>query len=229
MLTVACVFKDGGTVYEREHVTALYDQINKHIGVELKFVCLTDAARMNLPGTSIIPLHHRWPKFWSKIELFRPGLFDGPVLYFDLDTMIVGPIGDLVRGHKFTVLNNFNFPDKGRIGSGLMAWEGDYSFLYHTFIKDPDGFMAFHVENESFGDQGFIQTYLDTYELWQTKYPGRIVSYKKHCRGKRIKGTGVHPRTIRYLPDRVPKTASIICYHGQPRPWETSLWSEYAR
>lgn len=222
MLTVACVYRDGGTVFRREHVAALRRQLWKHLSSAYQFVCLTDAPQLD---AAVIPLHHRWPKFWSKIELFRPDLFNGPVIYFDLDTMIVGPIDDLVTGHKFTVLNNFNFPDKGRIGSGLMAWEGDYSSLYHTFCKDPEGFIEEHTENESYGDQGFIQNYGPAHpQLWQNKFPNRIVSYKKDCRGQRIKGSGVRRDTIQYEPDHIPERASIICFHGTPRPWNTPLW-----
>lgn len=44
----------------------------------------------DVPG--YIPLHHDWPGWWSKIELFRPDLpFDEGerLLYLDLDTLII--------------------------------------------------------------------------------------------------------------------------------------------
>ena len=91
-LTVASVFKSGGDYFPR-YVRVLRDAVRRHLPVEHRFVCLTDVE----VACERIPLVHGWPSFYSKIEVFRPGLFDGPVLYLDLDTVICGDLGDLAR------------------------------------------------------------------------------------------------------------------------------------
>lgn len=200
MLNVACVLKSGGE-YKPEHVNRLAQEVARNLSLPHRFVCLSD-----LPGAGyeVAPLEHGWPGWWSKIELFRPGLFDGPVLYLDLDTSITGKIDGIVTGHRFTVLENFWTP--GKIGSGLMAWEGDLSVIYRTFLCDPDEAMRIYVTREWFGDQGFIDANSPVKpERWQAKFPGRVASYRRHC----LKG--------------VPRGTLIVCYGGKVRPWNTKL------
>jgi hypothetical protein len=156
-----------------------------------------------------VTLDERWPGWWSKISMFRPGLFDGPCWYADLDTIIVGPLDDIVLGHRFTVLRNFWRDD--RIGSGLMAWDTDLSVIYRRFASDPERWMREYKTPDKWGDQQFIfdNTPIQP-DRWQDKHPGRIVSYKRDI--------------VRLHRGKVPPEASIICYHGRPRPWETKLW-----
>ena len=73
MLTVASVFKSGGTYFPK-YVRVLRDAVRRNLTIPHRFVCLTD---VDVPCERI-PLIHGWPSFYSKIELFRPGLFDGP-------------------------------------------------------------------------------------------------------------------------------------------------------
>jgi hypothetical protein len=204
-LTVACVLRFGGE-YGPDHVARLRDGVARHLSLKHRFVCLSDVP---VPCERI-PLKHHWPGWFSKIELFRRENLPGDVFYLDLDTCIVGPLDDLVRPHRFTVLRNFwvdaNHP---RIGSGLMAWGVDLSLIYERFKADARALMDAAVVKENWGDQGIIQRKTPIQpQRWQDVAPGRVVSWKMHCKA------GVPPR------------ASIVCFHGQPRPWETPLWSE---
>lgn len=199
MLTVACVLKTGGE-YNPGHVRALRDDIREHVKVPYRFVCLSD-----LPGKGydVIRLRHDWRGWFSKIELFS-GVLTGPVFYLDLDTRIVGPIDDMVTGHRFTVLENFHSP--ARIGSGLMAWDADLTEIYRVFLTNPAAFMAEYVTTERWGDQGFIKFNSPIEpERWQSKHPGRVVS------ARLIEKSGV------------PAGASIVCYGGPRRPWTMDL------
>ena len=49
-----------------------------------QFHCLSN---VKLP-IATIQLKHNWIGWWSKVELFRPNLFSGPVFYLDLDIII---------------------------------------------------------------------------------------------------------------------------------------------
>lgn len=198
-LTVACVLRSGGA-YVPEHVEALQHGVSAHLSLPHRFICLTD---MRVACASM-PLRHGWPGWWSKIELFR-GSLPRPVFYLDLDTVIVGSLDDLVLGHRFTMLHSMSRPTHP--GSGVMAWDMDVSHVYDAFLSDPERWMRECTTPDCWGDQGFIFRHLGlTPDYWQDRYPGRVVSYKVHCRG------GV-----------CPPGASIVAYHGRPRPWEAPL------
>jgi hypothetical protein len=208
MLTVACVLKTGGE-YTADHVIRLRAGVRRWLTVPFRFVCLTD---LPMSDVNCVLLRHGWPGWWSKIELMRPGVLSGPVLYLDLDTLVVGPLDDMALGHRFTVLRNV-WVDKPhrRIGSGLMAWNGDLSAIYETFAADPARYMAEPATRDNLGDQGFIQRHSPVEpERWQDLFPGRVVSYRRHC----LRG--------------VPRGAAVICFGGQVRPWDTKLWNEAA-
>lgn len=206
MLTVACVYRTGGEYSRRSVVDLLASVAPQLARTPHRVVCLTDSDE-DL-GCERVPLQHGWPGWWSKIELFRPGaLPDGPKFYLDLDTVAVRPMDDIVLGHTFTVLTNF-WSDE-RIGSGLMAWSVDLSALYAKFAADPQRHMDECVTTERWGDQGFIRFNSPVQpQRWQTLHPGRVVSFKRHC-----------------VPAaKIPREASIVCFHGRPRPWQLNTF-----
>ena len=210
-MTVCCVLRSGGD-YKPEHVSHLRDDVRRHLKMEHRFVCLTDMS----VDCEKIPLPEKWPGWWSKISLFHPDI-PKPIVYIDLDTIIVGPLDDLALGHRFTVLQNFWAKD--RIGSGMMAWDADLSAIYSAFAKSPAKFIREYVTQDKWGDQGFIRAHTPIEpERWQRKHPGKVVSYKHHCR------PGVDPKSQIIGKPVIPAGASVICHHGQPRPWRTPLW-----
>lgn len=201
LLNVLCVLRSGGE-YQQEHVQRLSYEVSSNLQIAHRFYCLSD-----LPGQgyTTIPLVHGWPGWWSKIELFRRDLpVYGPVLYLDLDTTVVGKLDGIATGHRFTVLENFWTP--GKIGSGLMAWNMDLSQIYEAFLVAPESSMRKYVTREKFGDQGFIDDHSPIKpEHWQVRHPGRVMSYRKHCK------------------HGVPRGTIVVCYGGKVRPWNTSL------
>lgn len=197
-VVIVTVLRSGGE-YRPEHVVRLYQQCARW-APGVGFMCLSDIA---LPdGISRVALEHDWPGWWSKIEAFR---VDGPVLYMDLDTLIVGPLAPLLKiaqDRPFVALRDFN-PQQREMGSGLMAWSGQMADLYKVFVRDPAGYMRRCSTPRLWGDQGFIETQTRGRSYWQDLVPGAVVSWKKHCAGGRI-----------------PAGASVVCFHGKPRPWE---------
>lgn len=202
-LTVACVLKSGGE-FRRAHVRELKASVEAHLTVPHRFVCLSD---LSGDGYDTIALPHDWRGWFSKISMFKPGMFDGPVFYADLDTRVVANIDDIVLGHRFTVLANFW--KAGQIGSGLMAWDTtkvDLSPIYRRFLVNPVAFMGEYSTRDKWGDQAFIAANSPIApQFWQRQHPGRVVSFRKHCTAG------------------VPAGASVVCYGGQARPWNTQL------
>jgi len=215
MLTVACVLRSGGQ-YDAEWVRKLRDGVARHLTLPHRFICLSD---VGVPCDRI-PLVENWPGWWSKIELFRPGLFDGPVLYFDLDTVIVGSLDNIAaHPHQFTMAHEFYRPEL--LCSTTMAWSGDYSFLYETFAADPVG-ISRRYDNElsggRIGDQAFIEGEFARFgekpDTFRDLFGERsIASYKVH-------GCENAP----------PADAAAVAFHGKPKPcdiktgWVSTTW-----
>lgn len=180
-----CVLKSGGE-FTPKHVKWLARQVPG-------LICLSDVP---VDGVETIPLIHNWPKWFSKFELFRPDI-DGDLLYFDLDTVIVGDLESLDVG-KTTMLSDFYRPHLP--ASGLMyIKQEDKQRVWDYWIKNPVGHMQRARTTQCWGDQGILRGVLGRgVNRWDE---GLAVSYKVHCK----RG--------------VPKGASVVCFHGNPRPW----------
>ena len=77
----------------------------------------------------------------------------GPLLYFDLDTIILGdldPLLEIAEKHRFVTAANFNHIEG--VASGIMSWNDDMSHLFTSFAKSPKSYMLRY----SGGDQDFI-------------------------------------------------------------------------
>lgn len=207
MITVACVLRSGG-MYDAEWVRKLRDGVARHLRLQHRFVCLSD---VDVPCERI-PLVTGWRGWWSKIELFRPSLFEGTVIYFDLDTVVVGSL-DAIAGHphKFTMAHEFYRPD--RLCSTAMAWSGDQSFLFDAFGRDTAETMALYdtvlpPRDGRIGDQSYIEDQFARYgerpETFRDLFGERAVaSYKVHkCQNE------------------PPKDAAAVAFHGSPKPHE---------
>ena len=192
-VTVACVLRSGGC-YTPEYVERLRDGVAKHLAIPHRFVCLSD---VDVPCERI-PLVTEWRGWWSKLELFRPGLLKGQVLYFDLDTVIHGDITPLaVHPHKFTMLSDLLAP--ARLASGVLAWDGDYSHLFKLW--HPRLEPRYRTASR-WGDQGWIAEKLGCVPgRFQGQFPGMFASYKASTPQQKA-------------------AASVVCFHGQPRPHE---------
>lgn len=207
MITVACVLRPGGD-FDARWVRALQAGVERHLSLEHRFVCLTDAP---IEGVIHQYLLHDWPGWWSKMELFRPGLFRGRVLYLDLDTLIVGAL-DGVAGYdgSFAMLSDFYKPERPQ--SGVMAFRpSDVTRgIWETFSADPESAMRDYR-----GDGEWLAAHTEPDRL-QDAFPGQIVSLKVHAR------------------DAVPDGARLVCGHGDPRfsdaaaGWAHETWSERA-
>lgn len=196
MLTVACVYKPGNG-FSEEYVTRLRDGVKEHCKANYEFVCLTN---QRVPGVNCLPLERSNRGWWNKLELFR---LQGPIVYFDLDTVIVDDITDICTYlHVFSALSNFK---RGVFASGFMAWCGDHSYLNVDIDKQTDREYNGGETGkwDRHGDQGYISEHLQVEpEMTNDIFPGRFVSYKWQVRRQ----------------GKVPKGASVVCFHGRPRP-----------
>lgn len=201
LTTIACVLKSGGQ-FKPEHVEILKDSIARNCDAEYQFAVLTDEpTKWFSAGTIVLPLVHDLPGWWSKMELFSPRVREalGDTLYFDLDTLICGPVDELVvTPTKFTILRDFYRPEG--YGSGMMFIPAEYGAdVWREFASAHDLYTSNYR-----GDQDFLEAYAKGADLWQDVCPKRVQSFKP---------AGFHLAAP-------PKGCSVICFHGFPRPWE---------
>lgn len=198
-LTIACVLRSGGPLYEPRWVERLRRNVARHAPPH-RFVCLSD---VDVPCERI-PLVEGWPGWWSILEVFRPGLFSGRVLYLDLADLIVDRIEPLAAGDGFRIAPDPYWPGPSRFASGVMAFDAGDTDIHARF--DPATIGRLH------GDQEWI---MELRPDAATLPEGLAVSYKRHCRGR----------------DGYPAGAIAVLCHGRPKPdgiadaWVRDMWA----
>lgn len=192
-IVLKTVLKSGGE-YKPEHVQRMLQMLDRYVDCPAKFVCYSD---VEIPGITTRPLLHDWPGWWSKLEIFRD--FEDS-FYIDLDMTITGNITDMVMvDSDFIALRNMNPRIEG-IGSAMMKWQEDLSWLYAEFASNTDEYMKDHGKEKTgtplLGDQGFMWRFLKPdVEFFQDKFPGRIKKFNEHG-------------------------GDVKVYYGRNRPWK---------
>lgn len=208
------VLRSGGE-YGPDMVARLDRQLQNTPGVNpfRTILCLTD---LPLHGDSVktVPMQHRWPGWWSKMELCRPGLWTGDMVYLDLDTVLIGDLDDIVLRTKGTIVLRDFFELGDAIGSGFMRLsQEDRKAIWEEWIKRPDWWME---ECRAGGDQKMMETVIGGHaQRWQDVLPGQIISYKAQMVRKGL--------------TEPPEGTRVVCFHGKPRPWTVQHdWIDHA-
>lgn len=202
-ITFVCV--KAGKEYGPEYVNILRDMVSRNLpqGYPGKFVCVTDDPAGLDMGIETVPLPEDLERWWGKLYLFKRGLFPAGrrIIFLDLDTLIVGPLDELVRYRgQFATLKDFYHPQ--RVGPAVMMWEaGDFTASIW------DEWVAEGKPRNDMGDLWWLNNldqgrFAKSVDKLQDLYPGVFASFKADC----------NP-----FP---PRSAKVICFHGRPRPHE---------
>ena len=206
-VTVACVLRSGGR-YDATWAAKLNRGVARHLTIPHRFICLTDMDReVEAEGVEVVTLPDGWPGWWSKISLWNPQIgLTGPVLYLDLDTVVVGSLDRIAAyPHKFTMCHEFHQPHL--LCSTAMAWNGDYSHIWHAMqVMTPDRRSRYDKwEGRRIGDQAFIEDCMTDQKVdtFRDLFGERsIASWKVHCRdGLRGDEAAVAFHGARKMPD----------------------------
>lgn len=217
MKQVICV--KWGQAYGPDYVNRLYGMLQRHVTGPFRLVCLTDDARGIRPEVHAYDLPElgcEWPKKsmgkWRKLVLWgadlgeRTGL-SGPVLFIDLDSVIVDNIdGYFSHGHPDDVVlaRNWAKPMQ-RLGqtSVFRFPVGRYPHILAQFRADPQG-----VADRC----GFEQHYVTE------SVPGGI-KFWPHLWTRHFRLHCLPPFPLRYfMPARLPKGSRIVTFPGGPNP-----------
>jgi hypothetical protein len=214
MITVMCVLKSGG-IYDASWVRKLRDGVARHCGIVHRFMCLTDVP----VDCEMLKLQYDFPGWWSKLELFRPGVIDGPTLYLDLDNLVIGDIAALVpQPHEFAMIRNFNRP--AHVSSCVMWFkEAAPVRVWEKFIAEPERWMKQYAVKQRdgavFGDQAFVWDALDRAAPIMD-FPRALVPHYR----KDLMQSG-----------RRPENAAVVIFSGSIKPstvkepWVSHAWA----
>lgn len=186
-LTVVCAYMEGGG-FTPEYIARLRDNVAEFCKTDYKFDVVTPTRK--LPPKA--------PGFWIKLELFKRDRFNGPVVYLDLDTILVNDVTDIFTyPHKFTMGTDWS--KRNGPNSTFMAWDGTQD-LSHLDIPVDGALIRKYGRGGKWGDQWFIYENVGVpVTSIEEIFPGALVSYKFGVRRK-----GVHGK--------------IVAFHGTPRP-----------
>lgn len=216
---VYCVLRSGGD-FSIEHVWRLKRQLTTHTpgyrsavspdeGGTWSFNALTDVQNDRVGAQ---PLVHSWPGWWAKLELFRPDIEPGRTLLFmDLDTTIVGDVSPLwADTSRSNVTRDFfrgRYPGRKHVVQTtlmLLTAEDRAAVWAEWQDRGPESVMPRYRS-----DQEFIEPILAMRDVdrFQDTHLGMVVGYKSEIRRPGL--------------SEPPDGARVVCFHGNPRPWET--------
>lgn len=173
-LIVACV--RSGERYGIEYVERLAKMVKRHLPLEHTFVCLTDQPD-RCDGVDFLDMSFtKLPGWWMKMALFRSAWrYDRRVLFFDLDTVVIGDITMLAQlDVRFGISLNF------ARAFGATSWPCNYASstmvlgpdldddVWYRFEKDASRLM---IQFERTGDQHVIENFYPRATILQTKLP----------------------------------------------------------
>lgn len=189
-LNVICVSTGNYLGRGEDYVSKLLSGVARHYSGQCKFHVIRDGPE----------------NWWAKLQLFEPDRFPKGerCVYFDLDTIITGPLDDLFAyDGPFAGLRDVWQP--GQLGSGIMTWtSGELDHVWQAWVD------AGRPMDDPRGDQGFIGQHMPMALRLQDLLPGQMGSWKANY--------GMSAANI-------PADTRIVYFHGAPRPHETELWN----
>ena len=199
-----------GPAWLPEYVYRLKRALDRNLTVPYEFVCLSDQ-QLEVTTLPLLPMPEiddtDIPKFWYKLQLFRPELeLTSGCIFLDLDTIIKGNLDHYVNAFKDHDFLMAASPYRGNIScSYFMWWQGDHSHIWNQFCEKPvsEWNQYYHKANPGkYGDQGFISDHV-THGLIQDVMPAPV----DIIRVTRNSSRGNH-------------TARVIVFAGKRKPWD---------
>jgi hypothetical protein len=215
ILTVASVFVQGEYPYTPEYVAKLYAMVDRWIDRPYRAVCLTDRPELIPTGVEALPIA-KLAGFapWSKLELINPiRQWPGRVLYLDLDSLVVGPLGHLIDTPAPFVItadpvgktgrDSYGHAIVRRFNSSVMAWDGGTQTDLYTNWKPK-------VAERLSGDQDWIGEQRPHAQTWPRAWFPRISELKDN--------PPVQPASVVLC--KVPKNTIAV----ERWPWVRQAW-----
>lgn len=226
MNTVDCACVIHGTAYNWIYVDRLYNMLKSNCSYDIRMHVFTELTR-EVPAPYIKHALTDWPgiagpkkAWWYKMQLFNPTQIKGRVLYFDLDTVIVGNIDWIwdLSDRYFWAIRDFKHLWRTTwtgINSSVMLWDIEkFQWIWEDFNNK--NILA--TARQFHGDQDYINSMLDDSNR-RFFQEGAIKSWRWQ-----IKDGGFNVTTRLYnRPDAgtvLDPVTKILIFHGNPKPHE---------
>ena len=217
----ACVIHSDG--YDWQYVERLYNMVSRNLSQPVRFHVYTEAHRP-VPDYMIKHVLTEWPgvggakqSWWYKMQLFDSAHFAGQLLYFDLDVMITSNLNWILSlpQRNFYAIHDFKrlWKSSSRtINSSVMYFDTrEYHYVWHQFQQQPLGTVMANYK----GDQDFITEAVEARHLRYFELD-RILSWRWQVVNDGFRQRRPPTRTSAAI--KIPETASIIVFHGDPKP-----------
>ena len=224
----ACVIHGDG--YDFTYVDRLYNMLSRHVTRGIRLHVYTEPSR-TVPAhmvrhdlTEWAGISGRKSSWWYKMQLFNTQHHRGPLLYFDLDTVIVDNIDWITELSPvfFWTLKDFRSiwkPNQHKINSSVMYWNTvSWESTWQNF--DHSGAVNIQKMYRHGGDQEYLNAVIPQDRLMFMD-PQKIVSW----RWTALDG-GINPNNRTYYRPgqgtRIDPGTSVLVFHGDPKPHEVT-------
>lgn len=206
-----------GDKYGPEYVNRLHGMLSRQLSSPFKLLCLTDNIEGIRPEVTCYPLPELGCEHpqnitgrWNKIALWQKQLYDitGPVLFMDLDSVIVDNIEDFFNyGDEQDVIlaRNWLKPHQ-KLGQTTLFrfYVGKHDYMLENFQQNPQA----TAEKYRYEQHYVTRNIKPGIKFWPEKW---VKHYRLHCLSNNY--------IKRYLrPAKLPESAKIIAFPGQPQP-----------
>lgn len=219
---IDCACLIHGTTYGWNYVDKLYNMLSRHLSRGIKLHVYTEADRKvpdHMIKHELKDMRVEGPKkaWWYKLQLFNSKHHRGPMLYFDLDTVITDSLDWIIHQNLDYFWAPRDFKRLWRqnhtgINSSVMWWDTrkfedvwqtfkqqEFSLLQRRYPGDQDFLSDTILQNRRrFLDEQLIRSW-----KWECLDGGWDFRYRKYCApnsGTKLNG------------------ASVLVFHGHPNP-----------
>ena len=222
----ACLIHSDG--YSWDYVDRLYSMVTRNISRPVVFHVYTEHSRA-------VPSHMQkhelveWPgtwgprkSWWYKLQMFNADHHAGPMLYLDLDTVVVGKLDWVTKlpSHYLWAPRDYRHlwrPTHRGINSSMMWWDvTHFDWVWRQFNKLP----IEQVMRSYQGDQDYISDVIPENSI-RHMMPMTVMSWRWQVNdgGLNFKTRQpIHPGSGTRLYART----SVLVFHGSPKPHEVA-------
>ena len=216
------------SVYDTAYVEKLYRGFQRNLTIPFEFICLVDQNYYFEENIIAERFKRSVDQYgWmSLMELYRPDLCEGIRFTVGLDTIITGPLDDILKSQvsKLAVCTDPIYPDKICNAVTLSTpefceefwgmWEGNETKLI------PESKLILENAPPVPSEMVLMRKYYGDSPCIDKVFPHRILSYKVHVVEnerpvERLKGESItiYERRLALI-----NQSSIVYFHGYPKP-----------
>ena len=200
-LNVVMVLKSGRHFGKRD-VELLAHHI--HMTSKVNLFCVADIP-LGIPGVTEIPMQYNYKKWWGRMELYSPMMYDfRPFLFLDLDTAVLGSLNEIADEipdqNMYIPLEDFY--QANLLATGFLWMPKDNTKINKVWREWLKRRCPVSEQRMDYFLRGVI-----TPDMFWQEITNKIGDFK--------------PRRSALLQD--PSKYNVVCFHGKPSIWDAKV------